>query len=640
MCHVSSKKKLIGDAVVVLLLVAALFVVGTTRAAADPELEIGVTLNRSELVIGEQAQLTVTVNEPSGISEPVMPAVDGIEIVPQGFTQSMQITNMKVKLTKSYIYVVIPHEAGEFTIGPVQIDQEGKTYQSRTLNLSVRKPIQAQTTKSADSVSLEKSAQGQATKPSAPQNVLVEASIDNVNPFVGQQITLLFRFAQRAAARIPRAFYEIPDLSDFSREGMDNKREYKKNIGGVEYGVTEITVPLFPIKEGQVTIGSITFRYDEVVSSQRRRRVSPFSQGPFDEGFFDDDFLGLFDSMRTERKIAQTQPLEIHVRSLPLDGRPKHFGGGVGSFTLNANLSTDEVKVGESVTLTVELGGSGNIRHLADPVIDVENVKTYSDTPVTKVESNQDTIVGKKIYKLGLVPQQPGDIIIPPISVPYFNPKTERYEIAASQPLLLKVNASEKESLVVTKPPEAREGRIRISAVGRDIVPIHERLDSIESSGFEVWWRRLRPIVYPVPLLVYAICFTVVRRRERLRTDPVYRRYRLASRGAQRHMDYAIEAMRQDKVADALSECSRAVTEYLADKLNVAAGGLTPAEIEAALLSLDLSPDLIGEVVGFLEDCDFGRFASSSAEADRIGERIEKARQILGRLEREGAIKR
>lgn len=640
MPHVLSKNKSIGNGEILLLLAAAVLVLGTTLASADPELEIEITLDMPKMVVGERAQLKVTVNEARGISEPIVPSVDGLKIVSRGFQQSMQITNMQVRLSKSYIYAVIPYEAGEFTIGPVQIGRQGTTYQSRTVHLSVKKPAQAQTPESADGISAEKFPQAQATRPATPKSVIVEASVDNANPFVGQQIILLLRWAwKEEVARIKKV--QLPKMPDFWLERLDNTPEKKRKIiNRNEYSVKEIAVPLFPIKEGSITIGSIRIDYDEVISSPHQQGQSQSSWDPFDPKFLDNFFFRLQNNVSIEKRMAQTEPIAIHVRSLPQEGRPTDFGGGVGNFKLDANLSNDEVKVGESVTLTIELSGLGNVRDLTDPPIDIENIKTYSDTPVINVESHDDNIVGKRVHKLALVPQQAGEAEIPPISVPYFNPATERYEVAASGPLVLRVEASEEESLVVTTAPEAKDGRKRISSVRRDIFPIHERLDSIESSGFDLWWRRLRPIVYPFPMIVFAVCFAVVRHKERLRTDPAYRRYRLASKGAQNHIDCAVEAMKHEKWEDVFSECSRAVTEYLADKLNAPAGGLTPAEIETALLSLGLSRVFTVEVVGFLEECDFGRFASSVANAGMVGEHIEKTKQIIERLEREGAINR
>ena len=239
-----------------LLATASLAPVAAT-AGTDSELKIDIALARSRIELGQQTQLTVTVSGPSGFSEPVVPDIDGLGIVLQGRTQSVQIINMKVKSSKIFGYVIVPRKVGRFKIGPVQIERGGQIYKSSTALLTV-----------ADSGQPQKDAK-------RPQSVIVEASVDNANPYVGQQITLLFRFARKATARIRNAGYQMPDLSDFWTEGMESKHEYSQRMNEADYLVTQVAVPLFAVKEGEIEIGRITFHYDEAVSSRPSHRGSP-----------------------------------------------------------------------------------------------------------------------------------------------------------------------------------------------------------------------------------------------------------------------------------------------------------------------------------------------------------------------------
>jgi hypothetical protein len=90
---------------------------------------------------------------------------------------------------------------------------------------------------------------------------------------------------------------------------------------------------------------------------------------------------------------------------------------------------------------------------------------------------------------------------------------------------------------------------------------------------------------------------------------------------------------------DVFANCSRAVTDYLADRLNIAAGGMTPSDARLALVSRGLPEDFLDEIIRFLEGCDYGRFASPGEGADMVAKCIEKTRSILRRLKREEAIK-
>jgi len=601
-----------------LLLTAAIMV--PDAMAADAELKIESTLLKSSIALGEQTSLRINVSGPSGFSEPDIPKVSGVDIKLQGRTQSVQIINMKVESSKIFTYAVVPRKIGEFSIGPVRIRRRGQTYESKTINLSVTESVQEQ----ADA---------------GPRNVIVEATVDNATPYIGQQITLLFRFARRINARIRNAGYQMPALTDFWNERAESKHEYRQRIDGVEYLVTEIAIPLFPIREGAVTIDEIAIHYDEVVASKRsrpdRQRVDPFGRD-----LFNDDFFDLFRSERLVRQTRNAKPIEINVRPLPAEGRTEGFKGGVGSFRATARLSEKEVKAGESVTLTVVISGQGNIRDLSDPELEIEGVKTYSDTPSVDVKSFDDKIMGEKVFKLALVPQEAGEIEIPNVSIPFFNPESKRYEIATSAPLKLRVLPSSEESLLVVPPIGTPKAGARIGLPQRDILPIHERFGPIADSRFEIWLSRLRPIAYPLPLIVYAACFVYARRRERLRTDTAFRRRALASKTADRHIKTAANAFNNKKWDMVFTECSRAVTEYLADNLNVPAGGLTSGDIESALSAKGMTHGLLTELVQFLEGCDYGRFASSRQSADEARIYIDKAHRIIERLEQERTINR
>ena len=604
----------------ILALAAALTLGGAGPARAKDDLEIALSLDRPVIELGRQALLTVAVNGASGFVEPVMPEVEGLDLIPRGRTQSVQIINMKVKSSKIFGYAVEPSKVGEFTIGPAQIERRGKTYKSGTVKLTVLES-------------------GQASKPTeTSRDVIVQAAVDNSNPYVGQQVTLMFRFARRVGARIRNAGYELPELPDFWNEGMESKKEYRQNIDGADYIVTEVAIPLFPIRKGKIDIDRIRFHYDELISDERSRSRLPMD--PWGSRGVGDSFFDNF--IRRERAVRRktfTSPIELNARPLPAEGRPAAFAGGVGSFSIKARLSDDEVKEGESVTLTVVLSGQGNIRDVADPDIDIGGAKMYSDTPSINVKSYSDKVVGEKTYRMAVVPQEPDELIVPRISTPYFNPATGRYELASSAPLRLRVLPSEEEELMFMSSERDWEGRRKLGAARRDILPIHERYGSIESSGLRGAWQKLRPIVYPLPALAYALCLVVIRRRERIRTDVEYRRRRFASRTADNHLEAAAKAIGRKDWDIVFTGCSRAITEYLADKLNIPAGGMTPSDVGDILAEKGLEEDFAAEILRFLEGCDYGRFASPAESSDAADRCVDGARNILERLRREETIK-
>lgn len=607
------------QAIIVSVMFAAFVVLNpfALSAAAAADLAVSLDLGSTQTEPNEQIPLRIVVEGRGDFSEPVLPDVSGLDIAYRGRTQSVQIINMSVKTSKVFNYVVIPRRAGEFTIGPARVEYNGGVIESNSAKLTVTEATNSQ------------------TESSHKNKFIIEATVDNRNPYVGQQITLLFRFARTPDSRVRNAGYDLPDLPDFWNEGIQSRREYTKTINGKDYQVTEVSIPLFPINEGDVTIGPLQVRYDELVASEKQPQ-SPFFNDPFARNFFDDDFFKLFRAEDIVKRTAHTAPITIHVKPLPEAGRPKGFKGGVGKFSLTARLSNEEVKEGESATLTLVLSGEGNIRDVADPTIEMDSVKIYSDTPTINVKNYHDKVVGEKVYKLALVPQEAGKIEIPEVEVPYFNPESQRFEIASANPLELTVVPAEKETLEFKEASESGRGS---SAAGKnEILPIHERIGDVRNSPLRVWLPRIRPLAYPLPLLVYALSLFIARRKERLKTDVAYRRSRLAARTAERYLDDAIEAYNRKKWNDVFSKCSRAIVEYLAGKLNVPAGGLTPADVKVTLTTRGVPDRLVSETTEFLEACDYRRFTSAQKSPAVARDCMDRTRALLERLEKEETI--
>lgn len=587
-------------------------------APGADDLRLELSLNRSQIHLGEQALLRITVSGPSGFSEPALPETEGIEFKYRGRTQSVQIINTKIESSKVFSYTALPSDTGEFVLGPARIERSGQTFESNAVTLTVMEPGRQEGT--ADS----------------GNGVLVEASVDNLTPYKGEQITLLFRFARRADVHVRNASYELPHLESFWSEGLESRREYRQNIKGEPYVVTEIAIPLFPMEEGETGIGRIRLHYEQLVPTNRSRLEHPSFTDPFGRNLFDDDFFQLFRSEDIVRRTLYTNPIPIKVRPLPVADQPEDYKGGVGSFSMTTRLDRDQAKVGESATLTLTLSGEGNIRDIEDPHIRIDGVKIYSDSPSTNVKNYHDTVVGEKVYRLALVPQRQGEIKIPTISIPYFNPETERYEVASSAPMKLTVLPSEKESIDVAKPgTDEQPGE----PTKQDILPIHERIGPIKINRTEAWLRRIRPAAYPLPLLIYALCFITAKRRERLKTDVAYRRYKFASKTSDMHMKKARQAFREKKWDDFFAECSRAVTDYLADRLNVPPHGLTPSDIRSVLSEKNVSDRFVNEITEFLEACDYARFATPQKSASWANKYMERAYQIIDRLEKEEVIR-
>jgi hypothetical protein len=120
------------------------------------------------------------------------------------------------------------------------------------------------------------------------------------------------------------------------------------------------------------------------------------------------------------------------------------------------------------------------------------------------------------------------------------------------------------------------------------------------------------------------------RRRERLQTDTGFARSRRAARAAARRL--AKSAARGDG-AGFHEEVAGALVDYVADRTNRSAAGLTYEEVDHLLASHGVGEDLRRRYRACVERCDFARFVPDARSSASRAEVAAEARAILTALE-------
>lgn len=123
------------------------------------------------------------------------------------------------------------------------------------------------------------------------------------------------------------------------------------------------------------------------------------------------------------------EDIEIDIKPLP-DHSPTNFKDIVGTLNSLESWKTKEVNVGEAITLTLTLQGSGNLALLDSlPIKEDMNFNVFQ----TIKGYNEKIIDGKyfneKIFEIAFIPKKNGVQKTPIIDIPYFNTITEKYEI-------------------------------------------------------------------------------------------------------------------------------------------------------------------------------------------------------------------
>jgi hypothetical protein len=444
---------------------------------------------------------------------------------------------------------------------------------------------------------------------SSGRDVFITTSVDRKRAFVDEQITLSFKLYRRVQLwEQPR--YSAPDLTGFWVEDLPPQEEYYETVNGIRYRVVEIKTALFGAAAGPATIGEATLTY--------RDRAEPFT----------------FFARAGRRRTLTTDPITVEIMPLPTDGRPAGFEGAVGSYRVLASLDTDSVEALQPATLKVRISGTGNIRTVPAPEIpELPDFKVYESGTSTSITKKDRRVGGDKSYEYVMVPQSPGEKTIPALSLVFFDPAAGEYRVSEAGELRLDVTPGAGTAAEASAPVPTR-----ISRLGRDIRYIREPSGRLRRARAPLHSRPLFLILQVLPAAALAGTWAGKRRRDRLADDVGLARFIQAPRTARRELADARSRLAAGDRTAACAAVSRAVTGFIGDRLNVAAAGMTLAELERLLRSAGTGDDVIERVRSLLGSCDHGRFAgaSDSVEGERLLSEAGELVDILSKLPAKG----
>src|SRR5207244_4090797 len=99
----------------------------------------------------------------------------------------------------------------------------------------------------------------------------------------------------------------------------------------------------------------------------------------------------------------------------------------VGTFTFARRVDRTQVAVGEAVTLTLEIGGHGNIRNVALPAMaKPDGFKVYDPRVTVNVDPGSG-VEGTKVAEILLLPERPGETTLPAQRLDFFDPGAGNY---------------------------------------------------------------------------------------------------------------------------------------------------------------------------------------------------------------------
>jgi len=304
----------------------------------------------------------------------------------------------------------------------------------------------------------------------------------------------------------------------------------------------------------------------------------------------------------------------------------------VGSYNLTASLDKTEAAVGDAITLRVKLSGRGNLKTVPDIVLpQLPEFTIYSSKQTANLRALEGRwIGGDKTWEYVLVPKAPGDQSIPPLTFAYFDPERERYESLSTTPLPLKVSRPDSGGGLMT----ALSGvaKQNLTRQGTDISFIKLFAGDLRPGIKPVYRSFWYYLLLAVPVVVNVGLLIQQRERKKALSDVTLARSRKARRHALARLASAGKVGRSDQ-RRFYDEAAAALSGYLGDKFGLPEIALASDQLERTLSEKAVSEETIRQVIGCLQECDFGRFVSASDSPEKNRDLTRRIRAIIAALE-------
>jgi hypothetical protein len=545
--------------------------------------------------------------------------MDGFRVANKSHSTQIQMVNGRLSMSGQYDYTLVPLKVGKTTIAPIVLNYKSKIYKTAPITVEIKEDraavVASRPVKKAE-------AREPVRKDAASgKKMFIEISVDKPEVYLHEQVTLTFRF-YFSGGLAEQPAYEPPPAPGFVVKPLGDGKSvnYTQVLGGRRYQVSELKTALYPYQTGELTVGPARLKGSLLVESGRRR---PPRRGVFSmDDFFNDSFFGRFKARPFE---LVSNRLKVGVQPLPPEGAPS-VEVAVGRYTLKVEAKPKEVHVGDPVTLTMTVSGEGDLERVPPPCVsNLAGFKSYETTSSTEARGTS----GVKKFEQAIVPLNDDIREIPRITFNCFDPSEKKYLTLSGGPIPIKVLPPKEEDAakIVSGSPTA--GKKGVKLLERNIVFIKTMpgsLVKVENTGMPSvkFW-----IVQCMPLLIILFAVFHSRHLARLSSDSGYARLYGAGRMTKSRLASAERALRDGNAEEFYGALVRAINMYVADRLNIPAGGLTPEIIQEKLAERRVSPGLIGRMDKFLNACDLARFASGEATRTEMESAYREATEIL-----------
>jgi len=564
---------------------------------------------KRETYVGVPITVRITIENAEKHEKPVFPDIPNVIVRPAGVSQFTTLRT--TQRTDTYDYQLIPKVPGRINIPPITVQADGKEHKTQPIVIVVSK------SETDDLLFVELKGKRKSLYVGEPLEVTLQIWL---KPYLDRQhrikLTEAHMWSRVDLRNSQWGVFAESLQAQLSRRRRPRGREaLRKDSQGNEraYYLFELNKTIWPQRPGIPDVGELN------VLVSYPTRLAP------NLAFFSRGNLVIAE---TRPLSAQVQVEPIEVKAIPTEGRPAFYRGAVGRYEISASAKPTEVAVGDPITVTLTITGTGRLDLLQPPPLPeleelTHDFKVPTDPLAGEVQGN------RKQFAQSIRAKSDEVKAIPAIPFAYFDPQRETFATVRTQPIPLEVEPAPK--LSATQIVDAGTGRAvarSLTEVSGGILANYTGMDEVLSQQvFTPGW----PSVVGLGLgpILFLATWLVQRHRDRLRCDVSFARRRSAKRVALAGVHDAARA----GGAELAASLAAALGGYVADRCNLPTGGLTRAAVVEQLHRREVRTDIVDQIDRLLDACESMQYAGGGG-TDRES-LVQDARRCIHRLERE-----
>ncbi len=370
--------------------------VGMTLLCSHSWASLTATADRTIIDSNETLQLLVRLDSQALMGEPDFSVIESdFEILSTSRQQQYSRVNGQTQSYTDWNLLLAPKRIGRLLVPSIKYKKDI----SNAIEITVRKATAAS---------------------AAGQPVYTETLVDKSEVYIQEQLLLTHRLY--TSVRLSDLGLDPLKVDDALMQKV-SETQFQKNVAGKNYQVVEIIYALFPQASGKLQIPALRFSAYETSNNR---------YGGF--------------SARGNRIIRNTDAKTIDVMT-----RPAHIDIDnwmpASSIRLEQQWSSplDQLKVGEPVTRNISITASGLTGAQIMPLSlsESDDYKVYPDQPQLGDSADAAGVTGIRRESFALVPNRPGEITVPAVSVRWWNSRKQRMQTATLDAVTLQVAAAE-----------------------------------------------------------------------------------------------------------------------------------------------------------------------------------------------------